>query len=252
MSSRTILLTLAYDGTDYVGWQIQPNGRSIQALVEEALAGIHKSRTATVAAGRTDSGVHARGQRVSFSVEDSRVPPEKYREALNSLLPSDIRVLKSRQVRSGFSARHDALLRSYRYYLWPGPVVPPEYARFCLRTREDLDLRRLNRLASQLVGEHDFTTFAAAGADVEHNVRRVVSASFVPEGALVAFRITANAFLWKMVRSIVGTLLECQDEQPKSFAGRLAACDRSAAGTTAPPRGLFFQEVRYDAVESID
>lgn len=252
MSSRTILLTLAYDGTDYVGWQIQPNGRSIQALLEDALEAVHKERTSTVAAGRTDSGVHARGQRVSFSAEGSSVPAEKYREALNSMLPPDIRVLSSREVRPGFNARHDARLRGYRYYLWPGPVVPPEYTRYCLRVREDLDLRRLNRLAAQLIGEHDFTTFAAAGADVEHNIRRVVSAAFVPEGALVAFRITANAFLWKMVRSIVGTLLECQDEEPGSFAQRLAARDRNAAGTTAPPRGLFFQEVRYDAVESID
>lgn len=252
MSSRSILLTLSYDGTDYVGWQIQPNGRSVQEVLEGALERIHKVRTKTVAAGRTDSGVHARGQRVSFSVEESSVPPERYREALNSLLPPDIRVLRSQQVRPGFNARHDARLRSYRYYLFPGPVVPPEQTRYCLRVREDLNVSNLNRLAAQLVGERDFTTFAAANDEVDHAVRRVYSAAFVPRGPFLTFRISANAFLWKMVRSIVGTLLECQDEGVDAFAERIASCDRKAAGTTAPPRGLFFQEVRYDAVEAID
>lgn len=252
MSRRSILLTLAYDGTDYVGWQIQPNGRSVQGVLEDALERIHKVRTRTVAAGRTDSGVHARAQRVSFSEEGGSVPAERYREALNSLLPPDIRVIRSREVREGFNARHDARLRSYRYYLWPGPVVPPEHTRYCHRVRQDLNPSRLNRLAAQLVGERDFTTFAAANDEVDHAVRRVHTAAFVPEGPFLVFRISANGFLWKMVRSIVGTLLECQDESVHAFAERIASCDRNAAGTTAPPRGLFFQEVRYDAVEAVD
>jgi tRNA pseudouridine38-40 synthase len=252
VSSRTILLTLAYDGTDYVGWQVQPNGRSVQGVLEGALEQIHKVRTKTVAAGRTDSGVHARGQRVSFDADDATVPPEKYREALNSLLPQDIRVLRSQEVRPGLNARYDARLRSYCYYLLPAPVVPPEHTRYCLRVREDLNLSNLNRLAAQLIGERDFTTFAAANDEVDHAVRRVYSAAFVPRGPFLTFRISANAFLWKMVRSIVGTLLECQDEGASAFAERIASCDRNAAGTTAPPRGLFFQEVRYDAVEAID
>jgi tRNA pseudouridine38-40 synthase len=252
VSNRSILLTLAYDGTDYVGWQVQPKGRSVQGVLEEALGEVHKEPTKTVAAGRTDSGVHARGQRVSFSADSATVPPEKYREALNSLLPPDIRVLRSKQVRPGFSARHDARLRSYRYYLLPAPVVPPEHTRYCLRVRGDLNVSKLNRLAAHLIGERDFTTFAAANDEVDHAVRRVFDAGFVPEGPFLTFRISANGFLWKMVRSVVGTLLECQDEGLDAFAERVASCDRNAAGTTAPPRGLFFQEVRYDAVEAVD
>ncbi len=252
MSRRTILLTVAYDGTDYVGWQSQPNGTSVQAVLEDALATLHKAATKTVAAGRTDSGVHARGQRVSFSADNGTIPPERYRDALNSILPPDIRVHHSREIRPGFSARHDALSREYWYYLFPGEVVPPEHTRFCLRTKGELRLHCLNRMAAKLLGEQDFATFAAAGSETEHTVRCVQSAAFVPWGGFVVFRIAANAFLWKMVRSIVGTLLECQDDGVEGFAARLRSRDRSAAGTTAPARGLFFQEVRYDPADGIE
>ena len=252
---RNIRLTLSYDGTHFNGWQIQAAGRTVQGVLEAALAEIHGARVPVHAAGRTDSGVHAVGQVVSFKTEHPSIPTEKFREALNSMLPLDVRVHESVDVSEEFHARYSAKLREYRYYLLysPAPVAHRNF--YCHRVNRPLDVHLLNRMAAALVGEHDFATFASSSSSSsgdENTVRHIVAASFFPSGPYVCFRVVANGFLWKMVRSIIGTVLtlssgaDAAADPVAAFRDALAARDRARAGTTAPARGLFLHRVIYD------
>jgi tRNA pseudouridine38-40 synthase len=254
---RNVRLTLSYDGTNFNGWQIQAHGRTVQGVLEAALAEIHGERVPVIAAGRTDSGVHALGQVVNFKSEHPSIPTARFREALNSLLPLDVRVHESVDVGADFHARYSARLREYRYYLLATPAAPGHQQLYCHRVNGPLDVRLLNRMAAALLGERDFATFAASGAADENTVRHVHAAAFYPAGPFICFRVVANGFLWKMVRSIVGTLLAVADGGRPPVAGRpvdpvaafrdaVAARDRRFAGTTAPARGLFLQRVVYD------
>jgi tRNA pseudouridine38-40 synthase len=245
---RNLKLTIAYDGTDFRGWQIQKEGRTVQGEVEKALSRMHKRDISVVCAGRTDSGVHANGQVISFLSDLDDIPAGKLSRAVSSFLPKDISVVRSEIVPDDFHARYAARRRSYKYYIFPSPVRIPHYQRYSLRVLRRPDIGLLNRYAAKMVGEHDFTTFAAPNEQVPHRVRRVLSAGFYPEGDFVVFRITGTAFLWKMVRGIVGSLLEYEEKglNPGEVAEYLAAADRSLAGMTAQARGLFFDRVEYD------
>ncbi len=245
MSERNILLTLAYDGTDFHGWQMQTNQRTVQGELEAALQRLHGHRIVTNAAGRTDSGVHADGQRVNFRSPIESIPAHKFREAINSALPYDVRVLESRHVPDDFHARYDALTRTYRYALLVSPVQIPRYRNYAHRISRTPDVALLNRMAAQLIGEHDFSSFGMATAEGGHCVRRVYAAAFYPQPPFLLFEITANAFLWKMVRSIVGTILTCEPCGIAAFADILRAQDRSRAHVAAPGRGLVLHKVRY-------
>ncbi len=253
---RNIRLTLSYDGTNFNGWQIQPSGRTVQGVLEEALAKIHGVRIPVHAAGRTDSGVHAVGQVAGFRTEHPSLPTERFREALNSLLPLDVRVHESVEVGPDFHPRYSARLREYRYYLLFSPAPAAHRQLYCHRVSRPLDVRLLNRMTAVLVGEHDFAAFAAAASKDENTVRRIHAASFFPTGPYVCFRIVADGFLWKMVRSIIGTVLslvpgdahggEDAADPVTAFRDVLGARDRARAGTTAPARGLFLHRVIYD------
>ena len=250
---RNVRLTLSYDGTNFNGWQIQARGRTVQGVLESALAEIHGERVPVIAAGRTDSGVHAVGQVVSFKTAHPSIPTGKFREALNSLLPLDVRVHESLEVDAEFHARYSARLREYRYYLLATHAAPGHQQLYCHRVNGPLDVRLLNRMSAALLGEQDFATFAAGSAADENTVRVVHAASFYPAGPFICFRIVANGFLWKMVRSIVGTLLATAEldgpdrgDRVRVFQNAVASRDRSRAGTTAPARGLFLQRVTYD------
>ncbi len=241
-----VMLTLAYDGTDFAGWQVQQGPRTVQGTLEAGLARMLGRPVRVRAAGRTDSGVHAVGQVVNFSAAMS-FPAERWAVAVNSYLPPDVRVLAARPVAGDFDARRSALARVYHYQLLCGPVGLPHLRRYCYHVRRHLDLRYLNRAAACLVGEHDFTVFAAAGDPSRSRVRRVLSAAFFPRAPYVVFRIVATSFLWKMVRSIVGTLLELAEiGTPATDVGRLLARrTRADVGQTAPARGLFLERVWY-------
>jgi tRNA pseudouridine38-40 synthase len=167
---------------------------------------------------------------------------------MNSYLPSDIRVVDSREADFAFDAKSSARMRSYAYYLVPAPVVPPHRRRYVWRIRTRPELARLNRLAAVFVGEHDFTTFAAAGDSSRSKVRRVYSSCFHPQGGGLVYRVSASSFVWKMVRSMLGTILEHEEGRlsPTALAEALAARDRSRAGMSAPPFGLFLERVEYD------
>lgn len=243
---RNILIELAYDGTNFNGWQVQRAGRTVQGVLEAALERIHERRVVLHAAGRTDSGVHARQQCANFHSPHPSIPAEKFREALNTQLPLDVRVMRSREVPADFHARFAAVEREYRYYLMSTDIIPPQHRNYCVRLRAKPEVEQWNRMAAALCGTQDFTTFASPTSSVDHHVRTVYRAAFVPEGPFLVFRIAANGFLWKMVRSIVGTITESDPPDVDRFREILHARDRSRAGTTAPARGLFLHRIRYE------
>lgn len=247
LASRNIKLTLAYDGTDFCGWQIQKGQRTVQGVVEEALGHIHGSPIRVGVAGRTDSGVHADGQVISF-LSDCTVPDERFVNAINSQLPRDVRALSSICVPNSFHARFSAQWREYKYYIRQAAYSDPFSRFFCLTVKRDLNLKVLNGYASRLVGTHDFTTFAAAGDQSRSKIRAIRSASFYQKGPYIIFRIIGNAFLWKMVRSLIGTILDhvADRHHIESFDKILSARDRSLAGSTAPAKGLSLYRVIYD------
>jgi tRNA pseudouridine38-40 synthase len=248
LPTRNIRLTLAYDGSEFCGWQVQSNGRTVQGVIEEGLARMHGHPVRIQGAGRTDTGVHATGQVANFLTDLDSIEGPRWCLALNSYLPRDVRALDSRVVESGFNAKDSARLRAYAYYLYPAPIGPPHIRRYCWKIGRRPDLAVLNRLAAVFLGEHDFTTFAATGDPSKSKARQVVSACFHPEGPFLVFRIAATSFVWKMVRSILGTMLEYEKEGRTSaeLAVALAARDRDLAGTSAPARGLFLERVVYD------
>lgn len=222
----------------------------MQGVFEHALGRMHGHRVHVTAAGRTDAGVHALGQVVSFRTGIDSLTSGVLPRAVNSYLPEDVRVVDAQEADSRFDARRSARLRVYRYQLLPGRQLP-HLRRYTLWVRRPLRLETLNRMASAIVGEHDFTTFAAAGAS-GLATRRVVQASFFADGPLIVFRIAAQSFLWRMVRSLVGTMLaleaECQEDgaAPRArMAELLAARGRERAGQTAPAWGLFLERAYY-------
>ena len=251
MPVRNIRLTVAYDGTDFSGWQVQKEQRTVQGVIEEALARMHGHPVRIRGAGRTDTGVHATGQVANFHSDLDSIAPARWSLAVNSYLPPDVRVLESREAEAGFSAKESARLRVYAYYLLAVPIGPPHVRRYCWKIPRRPEVPALNRLAGVFLGEHDFTTFAAAGDASRSKIRRVLSSCFYPQGPFLLYRIAATSFVWKMVRSLLGTMLEYEaaGREAAELARALAARDRNQAGTSAPARGLFLERVVYDGDE---
>lgn len=249
-------LDLAYDGTDFEGWQAQVrdgapgSNRTVQGELERVLHQILKKPCPVVGAGRTDSGVHARAQTAHFDAE-TRMDGSNFVRALNSLLPADIRAIHCSVVDPSFHARFSALARVYHYHILPTPLVMPWEHRYVHAAVALPPVQSLNAMACQLQGELDFTSFAHAKDPSESKFRYIYHAAFFPQGDQIVFRIVGNAFLWRMVRSLVGTLLDLGQKGagPAEFRNILESRDRRRAGTTAPAQGLFLQKVIYDASE---
>jgi len=239
-------VTLEYDGTDYHGWQIQPNGRTIQAVLEGAIARMVGEPTRVVAAGRTDAGVHASGQVVSFSLQ-CPIPAERLLSGLNALTPADMGITAVDVVSEEFDPRRAARSRVYTYRIWNARWVSPFWRRYTWHVPRQLDVDRMRAAAAFLVGEHDFSSFQAAGCDAEHAVRRVLRSEIDHTVPLITYSIEATAFLRHMVRAIVGTLVEVgmADRAVTDLPALLAARDRTRAGPTAPACGLCLTEVKY-------
>jgi len=264
--TRRFRLDIAYDGTDFEGWQAQvrdgltregqvrqveeADGRTVQAEIEKALAVLVKAPCPIVGAGRTDSGVHARAQTAHFDA-DTRMSGQNFFKGLNSLLPPDIRITHCQETSPEFHARFSALARVYHYHIVAAPTLLPWETRYALRVEALPPLEVLNAMAARLHGEMDFTSFAHAKDPSPSKCRYIYHASFFPRGDQVIFQIAGNAFLWRMVRSLVGTLLELgnKGQGPDEFAAILASKDRRKAGATAPGQGLFLQKVIYDERE---
>jgi tRNA pseudouridine38-40 synthase len=242
-----VKLVLEYDGTRYVGWQVQPNGPSIQAEVERALATLHKAPRRVTAAGRTDAGVHARGQVVSFP-EDRPLPERAYVQGMNALLPADIAVRASSLEADGFDARRSARGKRYRYVIENLPTRAPLGRLQAWQIFHRLDVDAMRAAAVHLVGRHDFAAFQASDCASEHAVREVRRLELLGDaGGRLEVVIEATAFVKHMVRNIVGTLVEVGEGKraPASMVSLLEGRDRKAAGRTAPPQGLFLEQVFY-------
>lgn len=257
-SMRNILLTVSYDGTDFCGWQRQDKSdggrpvRTVQGEIEKALEKIHKEHVNLTGSGRTDSGVHAFAQAANFYSPIDSIPVEKYIPAINAFLPDDIRIVGSSEVAQDFSSRFSATSRTYRYFIHTGNPFASEM-RFVWPIHHKPDITVLNKMASYLRGEIDCATFAAAGDASLSTFRYIENARFFVDDKnpeVVVFEICANAFLWKMVRSLTGSLIffEKSGRSPEYFKEVLDSHDRKRAGPTAPPSGLFLYQVSFDGV----
>src|SRR5512147_162653 len=238
-------LLLEYDGTDYHGWQLQPDARTLQGELEAALSTALRHPVRVAAAGRTDAGVHALGQVVTFRTAHV-IEPRELRKSLNALTPPDMAVHEIDVVADTFDARRHALARVYEYRIWNQPWRSAFWHRFTWHVPRALDVRAMRMAASVLSGEHDFSAFRAADCDADHPVRRVFQSGFTEAEGLCVYRVEANAFLKHMVRAIMGTLVEVGTGQraPESLQDVLASRDRGRAGQTAPPQGLVLTTVR--------
>ncbi len=241
-----LALGVEYDGTAFSGWQRQTAARTVQACVEQALAVIANHDVQTICAGRTDAGVHARAQVVHFTTVATR-PPRAWILGTNAHLPPDVSVVWMRDVDDSFHARFSASARSYCYVICNRVARPGLWARRMAFVPGPLDESRMAAGARWLLGEHDFSSFRAAGCQSRHARRLVRAITVARRGELVFVRVTANAFVQHMVRNIVGTLLVVgQGREPPDWVRHvLAARDRAVAGVTAAPDGLYLTGVEY-------
>ena len=268
-------LILSYDGTRFNGWQVQPGLPTVQGELQAALGRVLDLRVAETplpqGSGRTDAGVHALGQVASFELE-APIPAENLQRALNRTLPAAIRVLECRKVRPEFHARHSAVAKTYEYRIFRGGLCSPFLAPYVHVCTWKLEMDALGEAALDVVGEHDFVSLAASDPDAtvravtedgselapgagKSTVRTIFSSEWTEEGGeLLIFRVRGNGFLHHMVRNLVGTMLEIGRGQfaAGSMAGILAARSRSAAGPTAPARGLFLHSVEYPEVFDVE
>lgn len=248
----TIAMTVSYDGAPFAGFARQPGLETIQGRLENALETALRRQVLTVGAGRTDSGVHALGQVVSFDAIGDEPEPHVLQRSLNALAGPGIVITDIRRMPARFSARFDALSREYRYRIVPGPIPPVFLAPYAWPVRHTLDLGAMREAAATLVGEHDFKSFCvAASAEGKSTTRALELVSVTPENVLgehcIEVRLVANAFLHSMVRVVVGSLVEVgAGRRPVSWIEEvLAARDRALAGPTAPPEGLTLWHVNY-------
>ncbi len=241
-----VLLTIQYDGTRYHGWQVQPNGITVQETLQNAVERVCGVRYGITGCSRTDTGVHAK--RFYCTVEEPEKPSvESLARALNANLPEDVAVLECRRVPEDFHPRYLANGKRYRYYLWNSPVRSPFYKEHSLHVRSRLDEAAMNETAKLFLGTHDFSAFCSAGSSVEDKHRTVTRSEVTREGDMVVFTVEADGFLYNMVRIFVGTLLDVQYGRLTADTVRQAlktGC-RDYAGATAPAQGLFLDEVFY-------
>jgi tRNA pseudouridine38-40 synthase len=247
---RNIKLVLAYDGTDFSGWQVQPSATTIQGTLAWAIGRVTGEKVLPQGSGRTDAGVHALGQVATFALESS-IPPENLGKALNDILPASIRVLEAVEASAQFHARKSARAKTYRYRMYRGAICSPFLARYVWHHPYLLNEDAMKQAAALLVGEHDFTSFAAVdperGEEEASNVREVFCSSWERDGEELIFTIRGSGFLHHMVRNLVGTFVLVGKDTlaPSDMTRILAARNRSAAGATAPANGLYLVGVEY-------
>ncbi len=243
---KRIKLVVAYDGTDYCGWQIQENGPTIEEKLNKALSRLTGEEIHVQGASRTDAGVHALGNIAVFDTE-SRIPPEKFCYAVNGWLPDDIVVQSSQEVSPSYHPRKCNSLKTYEYKILNRPFPDPTRRLTCCFRHWPLDAGQMEKAASYLVGEHDFSSFCSAGSQVEDTVRRLHEVSVEKEGDMITIRLTGDGFLYNMVRIIAGTLMEVGRGAypPEQVEEILNGRDRRLAGPKAPAEGLTLVSIRH-------
>ena len=249
---RNIKITLAYDGADFYGWQVQPERRTIQGMLAEAIERVTGERLLPQGSGRTDAGVHALGQVASCAIA-SPIPARNLVKALNDVLPATVRVFSVEEVENRFHARHSATAKTYRYRIYRGEICPPHLARYVTHYPFPLDEERMRAAASLVEGQHDFTSFAAVdperGKDEEEipAVRTIFSSRWERQDEELIYNVEGNGFLHHMVRNLVGTFLLVGKGTlaPADMRRILELRQRSAAGPTAPASGLWLVSVKY-------
>lgn len=244
---RRYSISLSYDGTDYAGWQIQPNGSTVQEKLEDALRRLSSTPVRVHGSGRTDRGVHARQQVAHCDLPES-IAPLELKKALNAILPQDIRISRIVCVPTDFHARRSAVGKQYRYFLWDGDVVPPFLRRYRTHVPKRLDVTAMNAAAAHVIGQHDFSAFTAnPNREVPSTIRRLTELRAVRHGHEVVVIASSDGFLYKMVRSLVGLLIRVgQGDLPPEVAQTiLRSRERTARVPTAPPQGLFLWKVDY-------
>lgn len=241
------VLTIAYDGTEFCGWQVQNNGRSVQAEIENAVFAAFKVRARVTASGRTDSGVHAEGQvaHVDLPLE---MPGDRVADALNPHLPASISVLSSKVAREGFDANRSAKRKTYCYKMYFSRRRNPLLDRFFYRAEGEKNVEKMREAASLFVGEHDFSAYCASGSQVKTTVRKIYSFSVTEEENAVRLEICGNGFLYNMVRTLAGTVLGYSQGKinAEKIIRSLKSGDRSLVGKTLPPQGLVLKSVEYE------
>lgn len=245
---RRLRLTIAYDGSEFHGWQRQDGYRTVQEEVESLLRRVANEPLNLVAASRTDTGVHARGQTAHFDVTGP-IPANNLLRAMNHRLPSDVVIRSLRPTVPNFHSTRWAQKKLYRYRIWPGRQRPedPRHERYVWHYRFGLDIHAMRRAAAAWVGTHDFVSFATQGSPRQTTVRTINQISLRPVEGEIQIDIIGDGFLYNQVRNMVGTLVEFGRGhwQPEKAKEILAACDRSAASSTAPPQGLCLEWIRY-------
>ena len=243
---RRIRTIIAYDGTDYVGWQTQNNGVAVQEVIEQAIFEVTGARSSLQGSGRTDSGVHARAQVAHFDTE-ARMAADKFAIALTPHLPADIRVLYSEEIDLGFHARFSAKEKQYRYFIQTGPHADVFARKYALHAYMPLDLDIMNKAAAHVVGTHDFSAFMSTGREVETAVRTVSLSQWEKQGKFLVYTVQGNGFLYNMVRILVGTMVGMGSGRipADSMEKALRTLSRQDAGPTAPAHGLVLWRVKY-------
>lgn len=244
---RRIKLIVAYDGTDYCGWQVQRGKKTVEGELNKALSSLLHEEISVIGASRTDSGVHGLGNIAVFDTE-SRIPGEKFSYALNQRLPEDIVVRESLEVALDYHPRKCNSTKTYEYRIWNDTFPNPLNRRYATFVYTPLDVERMETAAKYLEGEHDFTSFCSVATQVEIKVRTVYSVEVLREGKMITLRVKGSGFLYNMVRIIAGTLIKVGQGamEPECIPEILHAKDRQKAGPTAPPEGLTLVSIVHE------
>lgn len=246
MEKKRVRLIVAYDGTNYHGWQVQPGVVTIESELNRCLSALLQEEIQVIGASRTDSGVHALGNVAVFDTT-ARMPADKISYALNQRLPEDIRIQKSEEVAADWHPRHCESRKTYEYHIYRGEFPMPVKRLYTLHTYHKLNVDQMREAAVYLEGEHDFKSFCQTGAQVESTVRTIYKVEIKENGAELIVRVCGNGFLYNMVRIIVGTLLEVGQgkRRPDDMKNILEATNRAAAGPTAPAHGLLLYQYEF-------
>jgi len=244
---KNIKLTIAYDGTNYHGWQTQLSKSTIQETIEKAISVITKSKADLVGSGRTDRGVHALGQTANF-IAETKIDTAKITFALNANLPRDIRILNSEDVPLEFNSRFDAHKKTYMYQIYNDKILSPFYCNYSYFVPNLLNFEKMECAIKLLVGTHDFKGFMAAGSDVKTTVRTIYDVKLTRNNKMIRLYVTGSGFLYNMVRIIAGTLVDIGKgtKDVSCIENALKTCDRTTLGHTAKAEGLFLKEVFYN------